>query len=199
MSIRIRIGGLLAQKSEQYVQERLEHETTKREAAATIARLETERDEAERQRQTWVSLHGTLVLENQRLEAELVGAKRAHTIAFNMVMRLEAENARLMGLLREALPSVAVDGDDVTKLWERIRSAIAAAQPASTERLALKLNVSKEWRAKMAELEGGSYLGVAGIFALDPGLCSDCPPRDYPTDNTRCVPCPRRWPQEQKG
>jgi hypothetical protein len=23
-------------------------------------------------------------------------------------------------------------------------------------------------------------------------LCSDCPPPDYPTDKTRCLPCPRR-------
>lgn len=23
-------------------------------------------------------------------------------------------------------------------------------------------------------------------------LCSDCPPEDYPTDKTRCLPCPRR-------
>lgn len=24
------------------------------------------------------------------------------------------------------------------------------------------------------------------------GLCSDCPPANYPTDKTRCDPCPRR-------
>lgn len=23
-------------------------------------------------------------------------------------------------------------------------------------------------------------------------LCSDCPPVNYPTDKTRCAPCPRR-------
>jgi len=23
-------------------------------------------------------------------------------------------------------------------------------------------------------------------------LCSDCPPVGYPTDKTRCLPCPRR-------
>ena len=23
-------------------------------------------------------------------------------------------------------------------------------------------------------------------------LCSDCPPLGYPTDKTRCLPCPRR-------
>lgn len=23
-------------------------------------------------------------------------------------------------------------------------------------------------------------------------LCDDCPPADYPTDKTRCLPCPRR-------
>lgn len=26
----------------------------------------------------------------------------------------------------------------------------------------------------------------------DSGLCSDCPPVGYPTDETRCGPCPRR-------
>lgn len=25
-----------------------------------------------------------------------------------------------------------------------------------------------------------------------PPLCSDCPPVGYPTDRTRCAPCPRR-------
>lgn len=24
-------------------------------------------------------------------------------------------------------------------------------------------------------------------------LCEDCPPADYPTDKTRCDPCPRRF------
>ncbi|MGO4561035.1 hypothetical protein [Rhizobiales bacterium 3FA27D7] len=27
-------------------------------------------------------------------------------------------------------------------------------------------------------------------------LCSDCPPKDYPTDKTRCDPCPRRPAKE---
>ena len=26
-------------------------------------------------------------------------------------------------------------------------------------------------------------------------LCSDCPPVGYPTDKTRCLPCPRRAPK----
>lgn len=26
-------------------------------------------------------------------------------------------------------------------------------------------------------------------------LCSDCPPVGYPTDKTRCLPCPRRTPK----
>ena len=25
-------------------------------------------------------------------------------------------------------------------------------------------------------------------------LCDDCPPVGYPTDKTRCLPCPRRTP-----
>jgi len=27
-------------------------------------------------------------------------------------------------------------------------------------------------------------------------LCDDCPPNDYPTDKTRCLPCPRRAPAQ---
>lgn len=27
-------------------------------------------------------------------------------------------------------------------------------------------------------------------------LCDDCPPIGYPTDNTRCLECPRRTPPE---
>lgn len=27
---------------------------------------------------------------------------------------------------------------------------------------------------------------------IEAGLCSDCPPVGYPTDETRCEPCPRR-------
>jgi hypothetical protein len=30
-------------------------------------------------------------------------------------------------------------------------------------------------------------------------LCSDCPPVGYPTDDTRCAPCPRRQPVEGGG
>ena len=30
-------------------------------------------------------------------------------------------------------------------------------------------------------------------------LCEDCPPVDYPTDKTRCLPCPRRERQEMKS
>jgi hypothetical protein len=26
-------------------------------------------------------------------------------------------------------------------------------------------------------------------------ICSDCPPNDYPTNATRCDPCPRRAPR----
>lgn len=28
--------------------------------------------------------------------------------------------------------------------------------------------------------------------AREQSLCADCPPPDYPTDKTRCLPCPRR-------
>lgn len=37
----------------------------------------------------------------------------------------------------------------------------------------------------------------AGPVAEEVVACSDCPPKGYPTDETRCDPCPRRLPTEQ--
>lgn len=37
---------------------------------------------------------------------------------------------------------------------------------------------------------GGIAVGCTGR------LCEDCPPVDYPTDETRCAPCPRRVADE---
>jgi hypothetical protein len=31
--------------------------------------------------------------------------------------------------------------------------------------------------------------------APEESLCEDCPPVGYPTDKTRCTPCPRRSPK----
>jgi hypothetical protein len=33
--------------------------------------------------------------------------------------------------------------------------------------------------------------GRVAVQAIDT-LCEDCPPVGYPTDETRCTPCPRR-------
>ncbi len=41
------------------------------------------------------------------------------------------------------------------------------------------------WDSKAAAYEGR-------IAKLEGMLCSDCPPPDYPTDETRCDSCPRR-------
>src|SRR5690606_16794239 len=35
--------------------------------------------------------------------------------------------------------------------------------------------------------------------ASAPVLCADCPPPDYPTDETRCAPCPRRSVVERRA
>lgn len=32
----------------------------------------------------------------------------------------------------------------------------------------------------------------------EPQLCEDCPPVGYPTDKTRCLPCPRRSAEHTK-
>ena len=70
-------------------------------------------------------------------------------------------------------------------LWVGLyRAMLAAAPPAATA-------PSKEWCLNMAEREGDAEIG-AGLLAADPVPCSDCPPVGYPTDETRCAPCPRR-------
>lgn len=42
---------------------------------------------------------------------------------------------------------------------------------------------------------GEALLGLPWV--PDTGLCSDCPPIGYPTDKTRCLPCPRREEEKQ--
>ena len=51
--------------------------------------------------------------------------------------------------------------------------------------------MDKDWIIEKAKAEAGQEIG-AGALARDPDLCSDCPPDEYPTDKTRCSPCPRR-------
>lgn len=36
------------------------------------------------------------------------------------------------------------------------------------------------------------YAVRGAIRALSNVVCEDCPPKGYPTDKTRCLPCPRR-------
>lgn len=42
----------------------------------------------------------------------------------------------------------------------------------------------------LRDIDGGEYKPAAKVEAL----CSDCPPAGYPTDATRCTPCPRNSP-----
>lgn len=39
----------------------------------------------------------------------------------------------------------------------------------------------------------------AALSQTEGALCGDCPPVGYPTDKTRCEPCPRTRPREQEG
>lgn len=45
------------------------------------------------------------------------------------------------------------------------------------------MSLSEEDRAKF---------DAAALAVGAENLCSDCPPPGYPTDKTRCGPCPRR-------
>lgn len=99
--------------------------------------------------------------------------------AADQIRRLTAENARLnmeMVAYREKLtPADAramravIDALDLQKRYSA-KTSITNSVPSSS-----KLAESK--------LRDGS------------ALCEDCPPVGYPTDATRCTPCPRRATQ----
>ena len=52
----------------------------------------------------------------------------------------------------------------------------------------------KARRIEAAEEREAWAEAIESLTAVCPPtiLCSDCPPADYPTDKTRCLPCPRR-------
>lgn len=46
------------------------------------------------------------------------------------------------------------------------------------------------------EMEREAAQGRGGLTEASEELCDDCPPVSYPTDKTRCTPCPRRTPPQ---
>ena len=44
----------------------------------------------------------------------------------------------------------------------------------------------------IADLAFGTHDDMLDALTAEPRLCEDCPPVGYPTDKTRCSPCPRR-------
>jgi Lar family restriction alleviation protein len=46
------------------------------------------------------------------------------------------------------------------------------------------------WNTRPSPTDADAPEGLAG----EDDLCDDCPPVGYPTDKTRCLPCPRRHP-----
>lgn len=74
-------------------------------------------------------------------------------------------------------------GGTLTHRVEVMNPPVSAAR--GTE--AGNLNMAQHHRAFGLALEGA----LPARPAAAPPLCSDCPPIRYPTDKTRCDPCPR--------
>lgn len=45
----------------------------------------------------------------------------------------------------------------------------------------------------------GLEMRPVGVPCHDCNVCSDCPPMNYPTENTRCLACPRRSPTHDRA
>ena len=78
-------------------------------------------------------------------------------------------------------------------------SSMSFAHTLAEERVAeLRETLTAAWHAleSYARHNGSSELAeeIAAQCrrTLDAALCDDCPPVGYPTDKTRCLPCPRR-------
>lgn len=68
----------------------------------------------------------------------------------------------------------------------------------SVEGLAYILKFGVEYYLS-AHSEHKSGQGSFNKIAAETDLCDDCPPVGYPTDKTRCTPCPRRPSLQQEG
>ena len=53
--------------------------------------------------------------------------------------------------------------------------------------------------AEWSDFDEDTRQRLVGLQMRAEGMrkCEDCPPVGYPTDNTRCEPCPRREPNNQ--
>lgn len=127
----------------------------------------------------------------------------------------------LEGALNDLLPGLILDlryaeiDDDKDAMESRIKTVTDALEAPSTpaERCEVGITPNAKEETKCEKCEGSGETGhtwhdgtqysdrnppcvVCGGTGI-PVICEDCPPSDYPTEATRCAPCPRRQPAEQ--
>lgn len=107
------------------------------------------------------------------------------------------ENASLEWLLgwvnRRPLSAVAHVGEQCsTSIREAFRAGFWSwAGPANNAEFEKWTKDEQEgWDEWQRSLTDGATTAPPGDDHAN--LCEDCPPTDYPTDETRCAPCPRR-------
>ena len=89
------------------------------------------------------------------------------------------KEARRRGIAREIMTELCADADaECATIYLGVLAS--AADGPTYEQLA-------------SFYESFGFVQNGGIiWHRAPALCDDCPPPDYPTDKTRCKPCPRR-------
>lgn len=51
---------------------------------------------------------------------------------------------------------------------------------------------NKGWPRRASDRHSTFNVAAIDRALTEAELCADCPPTGYPTDKTRCAPCPRR-------
>lgn len=81
--------------------------------------------------------------------------------------------------------------DDMTDTSQSAREALCERLDATTDPEVIHALI---WRLENIAVDRDDRMAAAAMIRAlgGGGLCEDCPPVGYPTDKTRCLPCPRR-------
>ena len=168
------------------------------ELTAEVARLRAQLAASESSR---AALY-TQIKENW--EPALQAADRRINEEFARANVAEAEVERLKRLLEVAVSQAILGGQERDRLVEALTpSAYTKAdyigefktRTRDGDNITVSWTATKEIMGKIlarAALQPPAQEGVRMVRTAPTDLCEDCPPIGYPTDKTRCLPCPRR-------
>jgi hypothetical protein len=112
---------------------------------------------------------------------------------------LVAANAEIASLKAAMEGKVIIDRELIERLAD-YGARMRVAEPHMVERLEQALQQSTPAPFMYAYGYRPNCSECAGVGCSDcilvMQLCEDCPPIGYPTNKTRCTPCPRRTPTQ---